>query len=165
MIECPPTPFQGGSSRIPKLRIAGLYLLLLSASAGGCSHAPQPPLPESSGTVRLNQEQLDKAPGGGGGIGSIFFKGATYPFSISGAGISGEAVAIVRTQGEAYRLNDIGQFEGTYRHVADSSGLPSVPPGGLWLRNERGVLLHLDPVPQGRLPDIATDAVRIVFSE
>jgi hypothetical protein len=114
--------------------------------------------------VELNQSPPNDVPLGGGGTGTVFFNNTLYHFAISGLGINGSAVAIIQTSGEAYQLSDIGRFSGTYRR-APAAVMPGQPAGGLWLENERATVLHLRAPPQGRLPDLGNDALRVVLDQ
>jgi hypothetical protein len=142
---------------------AGIVSLVLAACVTGPPPAPsnvaQPP-----GTVELNQSPPNDVPLGGGGTGTIFFNNTLYHFAISGLGVDGSAVAIIQTSGEVYRLADIGRFSGTY-HRASGSVVPGQSGGGLWLQNEHATVLHLKAPPQGRLPDLGDDALRVVLDQ
>jgi hypothetical protein len=139
--------------------------LSLILSACGNSAAPaQSDLVEAPGTVELNQTPPTDVPLGGGGSGTVFFHGKVYAFAIGGLGIDGSAVAIIRTTGEVYRLEDIAGFSGTYRRAPGAAVVPGQPSGGVWLQNERATILHLQDPPGGRMPNIGGDAVRVVLN-
>jgi hypothetical protein len=118
---------------------------------------------EAPGTIELNQTPTNDIPPGGGGRGTVFYRGSVYRFGIGGLGVDGSAVAVIQTTGHVYQLSHISMFSGTYRQVPAGTDLPSSAGTGVWLRNERGVLLHLNAPPQGRMPDIDGDAVRVVM--
>ncbi len=145
-------------------KLAATTLLLLASCAAHVSvpvsgGAPGP------GAVQLNQAPPSDALAGGSGSGTVEFRGQAWPFSIGGEGVDGAALAVLRTSGEAYRLDDITSFPGTYRR-APADAIPAGQTGkGLWLRNEHGALLHLLVPPQGRMPDIGTDAVHIMLGQ
>ncbi len=146
--------------------VLAALVAMLSPILAACSVGPaQPDLAEAPGTVELNQAPPNDVPFGGGGTGTVFFHGKIYHFAIGGMGIDGSAVAIIQTSGEVYRLQDIGQFPGTWRRAPSSSIAPGQPGDGLWLQNERAVTMHLRSPPGGRMPDIGTDAVRVVLDQ
>jgi len=119
---------------------------------------------QAPGTITLNQQtSTDDALFGGGGNGTISFNGTIYRFAIGGLGTDGSAVAILATTGEAFQLGSIGQFAGTYRQVSDSAPRPSQDSSGLWIQNEHGVLMHIRPPPQGRIPALRGDGLRVVL--
>jgi hypothetical protein len=115
--------------------------------------------------VELNQGPPSDKLVGGSGNGTVVFHGQALPFAIGGLGVDGAAIAVLQTSGEVYRLDNIASFSGTYRR-APADAIPASQSGnGLWLRNEQGTLLHLLVPPQGRMPDIGADGVRIVLGE
>jgi hypothetical protein len=139
------------------LRDALLPLLLLAGCVAPTPPAP-PAAPPPSGTVELNRKPLKEELIGGGGNGVVYFEGAPYGFAISGLGVYGDAVANLQATGQATQMTRIGQFSGTYRQMPGTG----TPPGSdLWLRNEYGVMIHLQPPPQGQLPMLNGDAVRV----
>ena len=119
---------------------------------------------QAPGTIALNQQTAtDDALFGGGGNGTISFNGTIYRFAIGGLGTDGSAVAILETTGEVYQLGSIGQFAGTYRQATDSAPRPTQDGLGLWIQNEHGVLMHIRPPPQGRIPALRGDGLRVVL--
>ena len=159
-------PRRGADSSVEGMFVVRLScaigLALLPVLAGCTSAAPgQIDFTELPGTIELNQGPLVDAPSGGGGHGTLMFHKQLYSFAIGGLGIDGSAVAIIQTEGEAYRLKDISMFAGTYRKVPAGAPLPAQAGAGLWLSNEHGALMRLLTPPGGRMPDIDGDAVLV----
>ena len=151
---------------VARTAMLAALVAILSPILAGCSAGPaQSNLAEAPGTVELNQAPPSDVPFGGGGTGTVFFHGQIYRFAIGGLGVDGSAVAIIQTSGEVYRLADIGQFPGTWRRAPSGSIAPGQPGGGLWLQNEHAVTMHLRTPPGGRMPDIGSDAVRVVLDQ
>jgi len=125
----------------------------------------RPDTSEAPGTVELNQAPSNDIPPGGGGSGSVFFRGKLYHFAIGGLGVDGSAVAIIQTTGRVYRMQGIAMFPGTYRQAPRNIELPAQTGAGVWLTNEHGVLIHLSAPPQGKMPDIDGDGVRVVIDQ
>ena len=142
---------------------AGLSLLL--AARGNGAAPAQSNVARVPGTVELNKALPNDVPPGGGGTGTVFFHGTLYHFAIGGLGVEGSAVAIMQTSGEVYRLEDISRFAGTYRRAPGASPIPGQADGGLWLQNEYATIVHLQVPPQGRMPDLGGDALRIVLDQ
>ena len=136
--------------------------MLLTSCGPGAAPA-QPAVAQASGTVELNQAQPNDVPLGGGGTGTLSFNGTVYRLAISGLGVEGSAVAIVQTSGAVHGLQNIARFPGTYRRT-QAAGFAGQT-GGLWLQNEYSTVMHLNAPPQGRLPDIGGDAVRVVLDQ
>jgi len=136
--------------------------LILSACAGNSSTA-NTTAPERPGTVELNQGSANDVPLGGGGTGTIDFRGKLYRFAIGGDGVQGGSIAILQTTGEVYHLADIGSFAGAYRR-ASATAIPGQSGDGLWLQNEHSAIMHLRTPPGGRMPNIGYDAVLVVLN-
>jgi hypothetical protein len=150
-------------SRQPAM-LAVVLAVSLSLILSACSNSIAPAqVVEAPGTVTLNQAPPTDVPFGGGGTGTVMFHGNVYGFTIGGLGIDGSAVAIIQTTGEVYQLDNLARFSGNYRR-APAAVIPDRTSGGVWLQNEHATLLHLQDPPGGRMPDIGSDAVRIVLN-
>ena len=161
----PPLPCSRHRS-VSRAAVLAALFAMLSPILAACSAGPvQTDLAEAPGTVELNQAPPNDVPIGGGGTGTVFFHGKIYRFAVGGVGVDGSAIAIIQTSGEVYRLQDIGQFPGTYRRAPSGLIAPGRPGGGLWLQNEHAVTMHLTTPPGGRMPDIGTDGVRVVLDQ
>jgi hypothetical protein len=144
--------------------LAACLLQVLAACGTGTAPA-SPPATQPAGTVELNQAPPSDALIGGGGSGTVSFNGKVYGFAIGGVGVDGSAVALLATTGQAYRLSDIALFAGTYRQLSDAVPRPSQDTGGLWIQNEHGVVIHLRSPPQGHIPALRGDALRVVLDQ
>jgi hypothetical protein len=113
------------------------------------------------GTVEMNQVQAAFIGSGGGGSGTLNFRGRSYPFAVGGLGIGGIGASTINAQGEVYGLNKVSDFPGAYAQgrygfvVGETSG------GDLWLRNEKGVIMHLKAKRTGLMLSLGGDAVVI----
>jgi hypothetical protein len=125
----------------------------------------QSDIAQAPGTVQLNKAPPNDVPPGGGGTGTLFFHGTLYRFAIGGLGVEGSAVANMQTSGEVDNLQNIALFPGTYRRAPSASVISGQTGGGLWLQNEHATIMHLRIPPQGRMPDLGGDAVRIVLDQ
>jgi hypothetical protein len=147
-----------------RVTLAACLLQMLAA----CATGPVPASsggPQAPGTIALNQTPPNDALVGGGGTGTVSFNGNIYGFSIGGLGVDGSAIAVLATTVEAYQLSNIALFAGTYRQLSDAAPRPSQDSGGLWIQNEHGVVMHLRPPPQGRIPALRGDALRVVLDQ
>ncbi len=147
----------------PTVLAAAVPLLLAACGTG--DPPTQSNIAQAPGTVELNKAPPNDVPAGGGGTGTLFFHGTLYRFAIGGLGIEGSAVAIMQTSGEVDQLQSIAQFPGTYRRAPSTSVTAGQTGGGLWLQNEHATIMHLRVPPQGRMPDIGGDAVRVVLDQ
>jgi hypothetical protein len=147
-----------------------LFALAIAAllPIAGCSNSSQPPMNEQTvagkqpdGTVEMNQVQAAFIGSGGGGSGTLNYRGQSYPFAVGGLGIGGIGASTINAQGEVYGLNRLSDFPGAYAQgrygyvVGDTSG------GDLWLRNDKGVIMHLKAKRTGLMLSLGGDAVVI----
>src|ERR1700674_3284584 len=100
----------------------GLIAAILLLGAAGCSRQQsagstgQPDIANEtpSGTVTMRQVQAAFIASGGGGTGTLYFNGRSYPFRVGGLGIGGIGASTIEAQGDVYHLNSVGQFPGAY---------------------------------------------------
>jgi hypothetical protein len=94
------------------------------------------------------------------GDGKLNFKGKDYPFSIEGLSLVDWGISKVNATGDVYNLTDVSKFGGTY--VAAEAGLTLAGGmGGMVLRNQNGVIMHLRSVSQGAQLQLGTSGLVI----
>ena len=71
------------------------------------------------------------------GSGSLSYQGREYPFYVRGIGAAGIGASDIEANGEVYGLERVRDFSGAYVRA------PQITVGGLWLKNEKGVIIHL----------------------
>jgi hypothetical protein len=113
------------------------------------------------GTVEMNQVQAAFIGSGGGGSGSLNFRGRTYPFAVGGLGIGGIGASTINANGEVYGLNSLADFPGAYAQGRYGAVIGNASAGDLWLRNEKGVIMHLKAKRTGLMLSLGGDAVVI----
>jgi hypothetical protein len=165
---------------ISKLRRNGVLIAAIALPClAGCTNQGAQLLIQgkpASGYVRLTQEQVGymgsgKVQGSEGfvgfhrpeyldggrlnvGTGLLNYEGSKYAFGVRGLGAEGIEVAKIEAEGEAYGLERLQDFPGTYVRA------PQISAGGLWLKNRNGVTMHLVSK-QGAVLILAGDAVVI----
>ena len=81
-------------------------------------------------------------------VASSLFRYEPYLFSIDGLTLVDVGISKASAVGDVYDLKDISQFEGTY--VAGEAGFALAGGmGGMSLRNQNGVVMHVRSVTQG----------------
>ncbi|HEX2940530.1 MAG TPA: hypothetical protein VHO91_05750 [Rhodopila sp.] len=98
---------------------------------------------------------------GGGGAGTLFFRGRRYPFTVGGVGIGGIGAASMEARGEVYKLRDVAQFPGAYAQGRYGYAFGTKSAGDLWLHNEAGVIMHLYAKRTALMLSLGWDAVVI----
>lgn len=115
------------------------------------------------GTIDMSQVQVAYIGSGGGGTGTLFYRGRAYPFTVGGVGVGGIGASTLDASGEVYKLRDIAQFPGTYVQGRYGFALGTQSAGDLWLQNDSGVIMHLKAKRTGLMLSLGADAVVITF--
>jgi hypothetical protein len=113
------------------------------------------------GTVDMNQVQAAFIGSGGGGSGTLYYQGQRYPFAVGGLGIGGIGASTLSAQGEVYGLNNVSDFPGAYAQGRYGIVAGNASAGELWLKNEKGVVMHLKAKRTGLMLSLGGDAVVI----
>ena len=116
---------------------------------------------QPDGTVDMNQVQAAFIGSGGGGSGTLNYRGRSYPFAVGGLGIGGIGASTINAQGEVYGLKKSRTFPA--RTFRAATALPSATQaaGDLWLQNDKGVIMHLKAKRTGLMLSLGGDAVVI----
>jgi hypothetical protein len=97
----------------------------------------------ATGAVRVTIAKAGFVVGGGGGKGVLTFDHRNYPFTVQGLSVGLTAGASVsKLVGRAKYIKDVGDFSGTYSVVGAGAALAGGV-GGVSLRNDKGVTIHL----------------------
>jgi hypothetical protein len=113
------------------------------------------------GTVDMNQVQAAFIGSGGGGSGTLFFRGRAYPFAVGGLGIGGIGASTINASGDVYGLNSVADFPGAYAQGRIGFAAGTTSRGDLWLQNSRGVIMRLRAKRTGLMLSLGGDAVVI----
>src|ERR1700733_2846348 len=116
---------------------------------------------QPDGTVEMNQVQAAFIGSGGGGSGTLYYRGQSYPFAVGGLGIGGIGASTINAQGEVYGLNRVSDFPGAYAQGRYGFVIGTASAGDLWLKNEKGVIMHLKAKRTGLMLSLGGDAVVI----
>jgi hypothetical protein len=138
--------------KVPSLKVTVVTAVLATAGCSGMMNTPTaqniaglPP----SGNATITE---DFVAGMGGGSGTLYFQGQTYPFRFVGtvAGPGG-GVEKISASGPIYKLASVGDFGGRYTQSTGKAGFSSSGSSDLWLENSAGVIMHLQGA-SSRLP-------------
>jgi len=126
--------------------LAGLAcaLLLASAPALGAQDAPD-------ATVELSIGSLVAGVGYRWSAGTLYYRGASYPFLVDGLTAAGLYVPVTAS-GAVYRLSALEDFQGFY--TSDREGV---------LENDRGVVIRLHPQPEGEHVELSLLGAEILL--
>jgi hypothetical protein len=135
-----------------------LFLFVAAALAGHAVAAEKAAKP--SGRVTMQSTAIAAGIGVTWGDGKLTFKGKDYPFSIDGLTLVDWGISKATANGDVYNLDDVAKFGGTY--VAAEAGLTLAGGmGGMVLRNQNGVVLHLRSTSRGARLQLGTSGLVI----
>ena len=143
-----------------KVRIVSRIALFLVLALATTAVAAEKATP--SGKVTIESRSIAAGVGVTWGDGNLNFKGKVYPFSIDGLSLVDWGIAKVSATGDVYNLTDPAKFAGTY--VAAEAGLTLAGGmGGMVLRNENGVVLHVRSTSRGARLTLGTSGLKITM--
>jgi hypothetical protein len=142
--------------------------LLVAAVLGvaGCNQGTPGPYTRfegqrPDGTVEMNEVQAAYIGSAGGGSGTLFYRGRSYPFTIAGLGVGGVGASTIDATGDVYNLRDVNLFPGAYAQGRYGFVVGNMSGGDLWLQNESGAVMHLRAKREGLMLSLGGDAMVI----
>lgn len=121
--------------------------LVLLAILSGCTTYVTDDFPtyngvESSGTVRVQEDQILRAANGASGAGYLLFQGWEHEFVFEGAKISVTGDKSTELHAAVYNLSSVEDFEGSYEPFTfDFEAHEGLK--GVWGKNEKGVVIYV----------------------
>jgi hypothetical protein len=151
---------------IPRWIVLAAATLLLTACAGAGSDEKTAAAGKTpDGFVAMRQVQAAFIGSGNTGDGTLTYRGRSYPFTVSGLGVGGIGVSTIEARGEVYDLRDLRQFPGTYAQGRYGFAFGRASAGDLWLKNDKGVVMHLVAKRTGLMLSLGGDAVVISMKQ
>ena len=136
-------------------RFALFFLVMAAATTAVAAEKATP-----SGKVTIQSTSIAAGIGVTWGDGKLTFKGKEYPFSIDGLTLVDWGISKASAEGDVYNLTDPAKLGGTY--LAAEAGLTLAGGmGGMVLRNQDNVVLHLRSVSQGARLQLGTSGLII----
>jgi hypothetical protein len=115
---------------------------------------------EPSGTVTIKETEVGFIIGGDWGHGTLNYEGASHMFHLGGLKLGGLGVNVSDVTGDVYGLTDIKDFPGIYFKA--EAGATAVEGGvGTWVKNDKGVSLHLKAKSKGLALSIGVEGLSI----
>jgi hypothetical protein len=96
------------------------------------------------------------------GHGTLGYNGKTYKFKILGFGAGGVGVHKISVTGHVYKLDKLADFSGDY-FEARAGITVAEGVGGDWVKNSKGVTLHLKTHAEGVALAIGVDGLKITL--
>jgi hypothetical protein len=97
---------------------------------------------QPSGTIKIDQTQVELILGGDIGKGHLTTDGKTYTFKTGGLKLGGIGIHKEHLVGDVYGSNEAADVAGIY-FDAEAGITLAKGKGGMWLKNSKGVSLHL----------------------
>jgi len=111
-----------------------------------------------SGKVSIESRSIAAGIGVTWGDGKLTFKGKENPFSIDGLTVVDFGISKASATGDVYNLTDVAKFAGTY--VAAEAGFTLAGGmGGMVLRNQDGVVMHIRSTSRGARLQLGTSGL------
>jgi hypothetical protein len=130
-------------------------IALLMVGSVAVAEAVQP-----SGTLTMKETEVGLILGGDWGKGTLSFAGGEHAFKMGGAKIGGVGITVAEVSGEVYQLENVGDFYGTY-FKAEAGITGVVGREGSWVKNGKGVSLHLKSDSKGLALSIGVEGLKI----
>jgi hypothetical protein len=118
--------------------------------------APPPPY------VSMESTSIAAGIGLSWGEGVLTFEGQRYAFSVRGLSLVDLGVAKLISEGAVSNLEDLSHFEGYYAAV-EAGAAAGVGASVLTMRNEHGVVIHLNSDVEGVVLALGPEGFRVTF--
>jgi len=120
--------------------------------------------PKPSAKVSIESKSIAAGIGVTWGEGKLSFKGKDYPFSVDGLSVVDIGISKASAVGDVYNLTDVAKFSGTY--VAAEAGFTLAGGmGGMVLRNQDGVVMHVRSTSKGAKLQLGTSGLNIKLKQ
>ena len=142
--------------RLQKLGVALVivaFLLMVGTAMAGDK--------KPSGSIVINETQVMLMVGGDIGGGSLLFNGEIYTFKTSGLKLGGVGVHKLELTGDVYHLNKASDLDGVY-FVAEAGATLVKGKGGFWMKNDKGVTIHLKASAEGVALNLGVEGFHIL---
>jgi len=115
---------------------------------------------QPSGKLVIDETQVMILIGGDLGGGTLLLGDNSYIFKTGGIKLGGVGVHKVHLVGDVYHLNNVADFPGIY--FTAEAGITLVKGvGGMWLKNDNGVVIHLKASAEGLALNLGAEGLRI----
>jgi hypothetical protein len=130
----------------------------------GCASMTQAPSTPPSATVRIREWSAAYYGSAATGNGTLYYRGRSHRFTISGAGVGGMGGQKISATGKVYNLNRLSDFPGTYHGI--SGGLTLIE-GKMHakLTNGNGVDMYLAGETEGLASSMGAQAFEVSLTD
>jgi hypothetical protein len=143
-------------SKVLKISRLALFIIVMALASNAVAAEKATP----SGKISIESRSIAAGIGVTWGDGKLNFKGKDYPFSIDGLTLVDFGISKASAAGDVYNLTDPAKLAGTY--VAAEAGITLAGGvGGMVLRNQDGVVMHIHSVSRGAKLQLGTSGLTI----
>jgi hypothetical protein len=143
-------------SKVLKVSRLALFIIVMALASNAVAAEKATP----SGKISIESRSIAAGIGVTWGDGKLNFKGKDYPFSIDGLTLVDFGISKASAAGDVYNLTDPAKLAGTY--VAAEAGITLAGGvGGMVLRNQDGVVMHIHSVSRGAKLQLGTSGLTI----
>lgn len=116
-----------------------------------------------SGKLVIDETQVMALIGGSMGGGTLLLDDDSHSFKTGGLKLGGVGVQSVHVTGDVYHLKKLKDFAGTYIQLEAGATL-SRGGGGLWMKNSKGVTLHMKSKGEGLALSLSAGGLKITLN-
>lgn len=113
-----------------------------------------------SATLTLKETEVGVLIGGDWGHGTLTYNGEPHMFHMTGAKLGGMGITVAEVTGTVYHLNKLEDFAGVY-FKAEAGITAAAGREGSWVKNDKGVALHLTSHSKGLALSIGVEGLKI----
>ena len=140
------------------IRDLGMVVFALALLALGSIASAEDVKP--SGTLHLKETEVGLLIGGDWGKGTLTFNGEEHAFKATGAKLGGAGITVANVDGDVYHLSNVDDFYGVYFKA--EAGITAVKGReGSWVKNDKGVTLHLTSKSEGFALSVGVEGLKI----
>jgi hypothetical protein len=147
------------------MKIKIIASLLLSTILGTSlvmagSHESKDPPPDA--TISFSEWEYGLILNGNNGHGVLSYGEHEYVFHMAGAKVGGLGVTHSESTGDVYNLKSVDDLVGKY-FTAEAGATGVVGGSGTWIKNSKGVSIHIKSKSKGLALSIGVGGLRIYF--
>ena len=116
--------------------------------------------PKPSATLTVKETEVGVLIGGDWGHGTLTYNGEPHMFHMTGAKLGGIGITVAEVTGTVYHLNKLEDFAGVY-FKAEAGITAAKGREGSWVKNDKGVALHLTSHSKGLALSIGVEGLKI----
>ena len=111
-------------------------------------------------TVQFKETEVGFIIGGSWGHGTLDYKGEKHMVHMGGGKLGGAGVTVSEVTGDVYHMQSLEDFPGVY-FLAEAGATGVVGGSGTWIKNDKGVSIHLKAKSKGLALSIGVGGLKL----